>query len=104
MQRKQKHGFNIGALSHRVTGSVGNNLLRFFVSRLVILCCKPIPSSTQHIDMNDLVERLVKEAGLTQQQAQKAIETIAGFVKEKFPMLGGAVDQVFAAGSNGDEA
>jgi hypothetical protein len=50
--------------------------------------------------MNDLVERLVNQAGLTPQQAQKAIETIAGFVKEKFPMLGGAVDQVFAAGSN----
>jgi hypothetical protein len=49
--------------------------------------------------MNDLVNRLVEQAGLTPQQAQKAIETIAGFVKEKFPMLGGAVDQVFAAGS-----
>jgi hypothetical protein len=50
--------------------------------------------------MNELVERLVNQAGLTPQQAQKAIETIAGFVKEKFPMLGGAVDQVFAAGSS----
>jgi hypothetical protein len=49
--------------------------------------------------MNELVERLIKEANLNQEQAQKAIETIANFVKEKFPMLGGAVDQVFAAGS-----
>ncbi len=49
--------------------------------------------------MNELVTRLVNDAGLTPQQAQKAIETIAGFVKEKFPMLGGAVDQVFATGS-----
>ena len=45
----------------------------------------------------------MKEAGLTPQQAQKAIETVAGFVKEKFPMLGGAVDQVFAAGNSGEE-
>jgi hypothetical protein len=52
--------------------------------------------------MNDLIERLVKEAGLNPQQAQKAIETIAGFVKEKFPMLGGAVDQVFASGASED--
>jgi hypothetical protein len=52
--------------------------------------------------MNDLVDRLVKEAGLSPQQAQKAIETIAGFVKEKFPMLGGAVDQVFASGASED--
>ncbi len=53
--------------------------------------------------MNELVERLVKEAGLNPQQAQKAIETIAGFVKEKFPMLGGAVDQVFSAGAGTEE-
>ena len=49
--------------------------------------------------MNELIERLVKEANLTEAQAQQAIQTIAGFVKEKFPMLGGAVDQIFAAGS-----
>jgi hypothetical protein len=51
------------------------------------------------IDMNELVERLVKEAALTPEQAQQAIATIAGFVKEKFPMLGGAVDQIFSAGN-----
>lgn len=50
--------------------------------------------------MNELVERLSQDAGLTPEQAQKAIETIANFVKEKFPMLGGAVDQIFAAGGN----
>jgi len=49
--------------------------------------------------MNELVERLTKEAGLTPEQAQKAIETIAGFVKEKFPMLGGAVDNIFGGQS-----
>jgi hypothetical protein len=51
------------------------------------------------IDMNELVERLVKEASLTPEQAQQAIATIADFVKEKFPMLGGAVDQIFSAGN-----
>jgi nucleoid DNA-binding protein len=45
--------------------------------------------------MNELIERLVKEAGLTPEQAQKAIETIEGYVKEKFPMLGGAVNNIF---------
>ena len=50
--------------------------------------------------MNELVEKLMKEAQLDAAQAQKAIETIAAFVKEKFPMLGGAVDQIFAAGSS----
>jgi len=52
--------------------------------------------------MNELIERLMKEAGLNQEQATKAIETIAGFVKDKFPMLGGAVDQIFSAGNKED--
>jgi len=49
--------------------------------------------------MNELVQKLTAEAGLTPEQAKKAIETIADFVKEKFPMLGGAVDNIFNAGS-----
>ena len=51
--------------------------------------------------MNEIVERLTQQAGLSPEQAQKAIETIAGFVKEKFPMLGGAVDQIFQPGGEG---
>jgi hypothetical protein len=53
--------------------------------------------------MNELIDRLVNEAKLDPQQAQKAIETIANFVKERFPMLGGAVDQIFAAGNKNDD-
>lgn len=45
--------------------------------------------------MQEIIDRLVKEAGVTPEQAQKSIQTIAGYVKEKFPMLGGAVDQIF---------
>ena len=45
--------------------------------------------------MNELIDRLVKEANLTPQQAAKAIETLSNYVKEKFPMLGGAVDSLF---------
>ncbi len=52
--------------------------------------------------MNELIERLTKEANLTVDQAQKAVETIASFVKEKFPMLGGAVDQIFSSGNKED--
>ena len=50
------------------------------------------------IFMNELIERLTSEANITPEQAKKAIESIANFVKEKFPMLGGAVDQIFTAG------
>ncbi len=48
--------------------------------------------------MNEIVERLTQQAGLSPEQAQRAVETIADFVKEKFPMLGGAVDQIFTSG------
>jgi hypothetical protein len=46
--------------------------------------------------MQELLNRLVNEAGITNEQAVKSIETIKNFVKEKFPMLGGAVDNMFA--------
>ena len=49
--------------------------------------------------MNEIVERLTNEADLTPEQAQKALETIVNYVKEKFPMIGGAVDQMFASGA-----
>ncbi|MBR2649698.1 MAG: hypothetical protein IKD55_12700 [Sediminibacterium sp.] len=54
--------------------------------------------------MNELIDKLIQEAGLDANQAKKAIETIAGFVKEKFPMLGGAVDTIFSAGNKQDDA
>ncbi len=53
--------------------------------------------------MKELLDKLMSEANLDATQAQKAIEAIASFVKEKFPMLGGAVDQIFGAGNKNDE-
>lgn len=44
--------------------------------------------------MNELIEKLVSQAGVTPEQAIKSLEVIKGFVKEKFPMLGGAVDNI----------
>lgn len=49
--------------------------------------------------MNELIEKIVAEANITPEQAQKAIEAISSFVKEKFPMLGGAVDNLFQGNS-----
>lgn len=47
--------------------------------------------------MQELVEKLKTEAGLTDEQAKKAIETIKNFVVEKFPMLEGAVSSLFGS-------
>jgi hypothetical protein len=45
--------------------------------------------------VTELVERLKSEAGLSDEQAQQVIETIKGFVLDKYPMLSGAVNSLF---------
>lgn len=47
--------------------------------------------------MQELITRLTEKAGISSEQAAKSIETIKDFVKEKFPMLSGAVDNMFAS-------
>ena len=51
--------------------------------------------------MQELIDRLKANAGITDEQAAKALETIKDFVKERFPMLGGAVDNMFGAADYG---
>ena len=45
--------------------------------------------------MQELIEKLKTEAGLTDEQAKQAIATIKGYVVEKFPMLESSVNNVF---------
>ncbi len=45
--------------------------------------------------MQELIDKLKTEAGLTDEQAKKAIAAIKDFVVEKFPMLEGAVGNLF---------
>ena len=52
---------------------------------------KPVKQFT----MEELIEKLKANAGLTDDQAKKAIETIKNYVVEKFPMLEGAVGNLF---------
>ena len=47
--------------------------------------------------MQELIDKLKSEAGLTDDQAKKAIETIKTYVVEKFPMLEGAVGNLFGS-------
>ena len=53
--------------------------------------------------MQELIDRLKEKAGINDDQASKALETIKDFVKEKFPMLGGAVDNMFGDKGKKDE-
>jgi hypothetical protein len=50
--------------------------------------------------MQELIDRLTAKAGISAEQASKSIDTIKEFVKEKFPMLGGAVDNMFAGSAD----
>ena len=47
--------------------------------------------------MQELIDKLKAEAGLTDEQAKQAIATIKNFVIEKFQMLEGAVNNVFGS-------
>lgn len=47
--------------------------------------------------MQELIDKLKADAGLTDEQAKKAIETIKNYVVEKFPMLEGAVGNLFGS-------
>lgn len=49
--------------------------------------------------MEELLQRLQSIHGLSAEQAQGVLGTITGYIKEKFPMVAGAVDNLFPQGS-----
>jgi hypothetical protein len=48
-----------------------------------------------HGQVSELIEKLKTQAGLNDDQANKVIETIKDFVVDKYPMLAGAVNNIF---------
>jgi hypothetical protein len=45
--------------------------------------------------MEELIERLKEQAGLTADQALQSIEVVKSFTKEKFPVFADAIDKLF---------
>ncbi|MFN0080929.1 MAG: hypothetical protein ACKVOM_00290 [Ferruginibacter sp.] len=45
--------------------------------------------------MEELINKLAANAGITPEQAVKVLETVKDYVKEKFPVMAGAVDKLF---------
>ena len=45
--------------------------------------------------VNELVDRLKTQVGLSDDQANQVVDTIKNFVVEKYPMLQGAVTNIF---------
>lgn len=50
--------------------------------------------------MQELIDRLKSEAGLTDEQAAKALAAIKNFIVEKYPMLEGMVGNFFGGGTD----
>ena len=46
--------------------------------------------------MQELITRITEKTGISTAQAHHVIDTVKDFVKEKFPMMAGAVDNLFA--------
>ena len=47
--------------------------------------------------LQELIQKLQKDHGLTSEQSTGILSTVTGFIKEKFPMMKDAVDKMFAA-------
>lgn len=50
--------------------------------------------------MEELIQKLQSVHGLSAEQSHGILNTIVTFVKEKFPMVGGAIDNLFQTGSS----
>ena len=49
--------------------------------------------------MEELIQKLQNIHGLSAEQSHGILNTITSFIKEKFPMVGGAVDNLFQPGT-----
>jgi hypothetical protein len=49
--------------------------------------------------MDQLIQKLKSAHGLSEEESYKILGTIAEFLKERFPMVGGAIDNLFQSGT-----
>lgn len=49
--------------------------------------------------MEELIQKLQSAHGLSADESHKILGTIASYLKEKFPMVGGAIDNLFQSGT-----
>jgi hypothetical protein len=60
-----------------------------------------VPSIKQNV-MNDLISQIVEKTGIPADKAQQVLNVVAGFVKQKFPAIGGQIDSVL--GTSGGQS
>jgi hypothetical protein len=54
--------------------------------------------------MEELLQKLQSLHGLSAEQSKGILNTITGYIKEKFPMVAGAVDNLFQSAGDGAKA
>ena len=54
--------------------------------------------------MEELLQKLQSLHGLSAEQSKGILNTITGYIKEKFPMVAGAVDNLFQSAGDGAQA
>ena len=53
--------------------------------------------------MDEIIKRITEKTGISEDQARSAVNTVAGFLKEKLPApLAGQVDNVLSGGGMTD--
>ena len=52
--------------------------------------------------MNDLIKQIVEKTGIPADKAQQVLGVVSGFIKQKFPAIGGQIDSVL--GTSGSQA
>ena len=53
--------------------------------------------------VQDLINQIVEKTGVPADKAQQVLGVVAGFIKQKFPMVGGQIDSVLGtSGQAGD--
>lgn len=50
--------------------------------------------------MQELLDKIIARTGISSEQASQTIDTVKDFIKEKFPMVAGAVDGLFKDDNN----
>jgi len=53
--------------------------------------------------MQEFINHLIEKTGISSEQAEKVIHAVTDYVKEKFPMMAGAVDNLFTKGESAAE-
>ena len=55
--------------------------------------------------VQELINQIVEKTGVPADKAQQVLGVVAGFVKDKFPMMGGQIDSLLGtSGQQGDSS